>query len=148
LVLRRSKIITLINNISLTMVKIKSTFFFFFAALIFVKCNHLPFHIEEAYYQSWYKSENEKGTTIYFRLSDVKLGIRFDSLVFRGNELPLVAEIQGNEVKLTGQLNIGNTRIANKKELNNSQDQLLVKYQGKRFVYPVKLDRKEMKYYR
>jgi len=105
------------------------------------------FKIKEAYYQSWIKSENEKGTNVFIELVNVKAGVEFDSIVFRGNKIQAFASIKGNIVLLEGILTVGITRISIDSQPFNSSDQLLYTYKGNKFSIPVKtFNRKESKH--
>ena len=104
------------------------------------------FKVKNAFYQSWMKNENEKGTSMYLELSNVKQGIVFDSIIFRGNMLPLISENENNITKLSAALIVGTPRISLEKKIVNKPDQLLYQYNGKRYYYPVNFHRKEMKY--
>jgi hypothetical protein len=113
------------------------------------KYNQSLFQMKQAYYQSWTKSENEKGTNIFIELIDVQDGIEFDSIIFRGNRLPVFVTHDGNMVRLQGMLNIGISRIQLDKKFVDKPDQLLYRYKGNRLSFLLKIiERKNMEYFK
>ena len=113
-----------------------------------IKGKQSLFQVKEAYYKSWFKSDNEKGTHIIIELSRVKYGVVFDSMIFRGKILPLYIDNEGNDLKLKADLVIGIPRISEERKTVDEPDQLLYKYLGKRYFYLINLQRKEMKYFK
>ena len=104
------------------------------------------FKVKNAFYQSWMKNENDKGTNLSIEMINVQQGIVFDSIVFRGNMLPVFSDIENNVTKLSAALIVGIPRISLEKKIVNKPNQLLYQYNGKRYYYPVNFQRKEMKY--
>lgn len=105
------------------------------------------FKIKDAYYQSWMVNENEKGTTIIVELSNVKSGVEFDSLVFRGNRLSVATNIDGDKLILTSILNVGIERLIVDKKPVNLPDQLIYRSNDKKYSNPIPFfKRKETRY--
>jgi hypothetical protein len=113
-----------------------------------IKAKQSLFQVKEAYYQSWFKSENEKGTHILIEVSNIKHGVVFDSVIFRGKILPLFIDNEGNALKLKADYVMGIPRISEESKAVSNPDQLLYRYLGKRYIYPINLQRKEMKYFK
>jgi len=136
------------------MIKVSGIFFIIICSILLgfgcgiIKGKQSFFQIKEAYYQSWYKSDNEKGTYIFMKLSDVKQGAVFDSMIFRGRILPLFIDNEGNDLELKADFVMGTPRISDESKAVSKSDQLLYKFLGKRYFYPINLQRKEMKYYK
>ena len=136
------------------MIKVSGIFFIIICSILLgfgcaiIKGKQSLFQIKEAYYQSWFKSENEKGTHIVIELSNVKQEVVFDSMIFRSKILPLFIDSEGNALKLKADFVMGTSRISEESKAVSKPDQLLYKYLGKRYFNPINLQRKEMKYYK
>jgi hypothetical protein len=133
------------------MIKIKMSVFFICISMscCVLKKEKSMFHLKGAWYQSWIKSENEKGTNICVELSEVQPGVEFDSIIFRSRRLPLFMTMEKGTIRLTSVLTSGISRISIESTVTNYPDQLLYKYLGKRHVYPIKeFRRKEMEYFK
>jgi len=124
------------------------------AAIYFTSCQSVskgkvsPFRLNSAYYQSWVMSENERGTDIILRLDGVRKGIEFDSIVFRGIELPVFTSAEKDVIILKSILPIGQSRIRIESRVTGGPDQLIYRIKGKRKSYLLKnLERKETRYY-
>jgi len=124
------------------------TFFFIFICLSVLHggCGTMKtqpsFRIKEAWYQSWIVNEHEKGTNIYLELKNVPSGMEFDSIIFRNTQLPVFLERGADTVRIKSILNIGIPLLPIDKKVVNKPDQLLYRYNGKRYSYPLKLERK------
>ncbi len=107
------------------------------------------FKINQAYYQPWIVSEDEKGTDIIVELSDVEEAVDFDSIVFRGVRMKAFAEQKERTVELKSILPAGKSRIIDlENHVVNLPDQLIYHFQGKRVSYPLKItERKSDKIY-
>jgi hypothetical protein len=114
-----------------------------------VKSNQTLFEIKDGYYQSWMKSENEKGTNIFVTLINVKPGVTVDSIVFRGSKIPAFVSINGDTFKIKGILNSGIPVLEVEKKPSKLPDQIIYSYKGKRLTFFLThLQRKEMMYYK
>lgn len=108
----------------------------------------MPFRINSAYYQSWVMSENERGTDIILRLKNVRKRIKFDSIVFRGVELPVFTSAEKGGIILKSILPTGQSRIRIGSHVTGGPDQLIYRIKGERKSYPLKnLERKETRNY-
>lgn len=136
------------NNITRILVFVSIFTWVFAGCCIFKTSNKSFFKVQDAFYQSWVKKETQKGTQITIILKDVKPNVQFDSIIFRGLQIPVSIENKENNVVLTSvvlslipELNDGSVPV-------NKQDQLLFKVNGKRqFFILEKIRREKMKYY-
>jgi hypothetical protein len=109
--------------------------------------NAKVFNVEDAYYQSWMYSTEEKGTDIMVYLSNVQDEVEFDSLIFRGVSLPVFVSENNMDVVLKSILNTGISKISVVKKPAGKPDQLIYYFKGSKYSYPLKnIRRKEMKY--
>jgi len=130
-----------------------AAFFLVVGCLLQTSCGILRphqalFQIKEAYYQSWFKNDNEKGTNVFLELTDVQQGVTFDSIVFRGSMLPLGQSQEDNITKLSAALISGVPRMLTNNDPDTGPDRLLYRYAGKRYSYPLTLQRKDTKYFK
>jgi len=93
------------------------------------------FIIQDAYYQSWVARKQENGTDIIVRLVNVQKEVKFDSLIFRGIQLPVWTTENNGIATLKSILTSGIEKIHTKKKLVHKPDQLLYYYQGTREIY-------------
>lgn len=128
---------------------------FIVAMVLLISCNlikqnnHKAFRIKEAYYQSWVVSDDEKGTDILLTLGDVKKGVEFDSIVFRGVRLRAFATGTNDEVSLKSVLTSGIPRLKLDKTVVNLPDQLIYRFNGQRKSCLLNgIERKSTKFYR
>jgi hypothetical protein len=106
------------------------------------------FEIKDAYYQSWVLNENEKGTDVFIEAIHVKEGIVFDSIIFRGQSLPVFSEEKNGIVYLKSIINVGISKIQSESKATNLPDQLIYSYQGTKHNWILKnIRRGKMKYY-
>lgn len=131
-----------------------AAFFLMVGCLLQTSCGMLrPYHttlfqVKEAYYQSWFKNDHEKGTNVFLELTDVQQGITFDSIVFRGNMIPLERTEEDHVTKLSAALLSGVPRILNNTKPDSGPDRLIYRYMGKRCSYMLTLERKDAKYFK
>lgn len=106
------------------------------------------FDIKDAFYQSWVISEKEKGTNINLEIINVKKGVVFDSIIFRGLRLPVFVEEKEGIVHLKSIINIEMSRIKLESKVTGKPDQLIYHYQDTQHSYILKKIRREkMKYF-
>jgi hypothetical protein len=91
------------------------------------------FNIQDAYYQSWVAHNNEKGTDIMIQLINVQNEIRFDSLVFRGIQIPVYSWEKDGIVTLKGILSTDADKLHIPKKIVKKPDQLIYHFQGKKY---------------
>lgn len=125
-----------------------------FSFLILCECNMAKssgekyFKIEEAFYQSWLKNENDKGTTVTIILSSIKNNIQFDSIVFRGQQITVSAENKENTTILSATIYSGIHKLNINSKPVNKPDQLIFRVNGETHIYILKnIRREKMKYY-
>jgi len=100
--------------------------------------NSEPFNIKEAYYQSWVVSDDEKGTDIVLAMNNVKQGVEFDSIVFRGVRMRAFVTKNNKDVNIKSILPSGSSRIKLDIKVVNLPDQLIYHYRGERKSYSLK----------
>jgi hypothetical protein len=108
------------------------------------------FVIRDAYYQSWIRNENEKGTNIVVEVADLQPGISFDSIVFRGTRLQVFCEEKDGIVYLKSYLNPPLSVIQLGGETISKTDAALIlfHYNGESQAYIImEIRRLAMKYY-
>jgi hypothetical protein len=106
------------------------------------------FIVKDAYYQSWILNENEKGTNIYLLLTDIEKGISFDSIIFRGLQMPVSIKTEGEITTLKSTINIDPAKLESEKKPTDRPDQLIYSLDGKIYTYKLETIRREkMKYY-
>jgi hypothetical protein len=106
------------------------------------------FTFKESFYQSWLTNDNEKGTNIYVVVVDIKPGVVFDSMVFRGVKLPLSLEEKNGQTQLKSVLHKDMSVFQNEKEITGLPDQLIFHYNNmKNFFLLTDIRRVDMKYY-
>lgn len=111
--------------------------------------NPEPFNVKEAYYQSWVVSDDEKGTDIVLTMNDVKQGVEFDSIVFRGVRMRAFVTQNNYKVSIKSILPSGKSRIKMDITVVNLPDQLIYHYHGVRISYPFKTIKGKMtKFYK
>jgi len=110
--------------------------------------HHDLFKVNEAYYQSWVVSENDKGTDILLTLNKVEDGVKFDSIIFRGVRLVVFVTKNKNEVSIKSILPSGIPRLKLENEVVNLPDQLIYQFNGIRKTYLLKsIKRKNTRFY-
>ncbi len=112
---------------------------------IIVQTTH--FQVNDAFYQSWTVSENEKGTDIVLKLSTVDKCIVFDSLVFRGVQMPVSVSFENEYVILKSVLHVGISRLKTSNTIVKKPDQLLYKCLEARQSYSLNGMRREKNKY-
>ena len=122
--------------------------FFLFGCSILHNQQNKLFTLKDAWYQSWMISEQEKGTIVTILLSDVEKDIVFDSVVFRGVQMPLNSEIKDGNTILTCNLNREQSRLMDDKETPvDKPNQIMYRYKGEKKTYIIEsIRREEMKY--
>ena len=95
------------------------------------------FNVQDAYYQSWVARKEENGTDIIILLVKVQKEIKFDSLIFRGIQLPVVSSENNGVVTLKSMLTSGSEKIHTKKKIVNKPEQLLYYYKGTKRIFPL-----------
>lgn len=127
------------------MIKMKATLLFMCICMscCILKKDESLFRMKDAWYQSWYKSESEQGTTVSVELLNVKPGVEFDSIIFRHKQLPLFTSKDNNVTKLSTVVNQPTAKMFIKYSFSDKFDQLQYKYLGKRYVYPIKAFRRK-----
>jgi hypothetical protein len=83
------------------------------------------FRVKDAYYQSWILNENKNGTNIVIELTDVKAGVVFDSVIFRGLKFPVYFEEKDGTVKLKSILNNDMVLLSTGPEKSDLPDMLM-----------------------
>jgi len=105
------------------------------------------FNVQDAYYQSWVARKQENGTDIFILLVKIQKEIQFDSLIFRGIQLPVFTSEMNGVVTLQSMFTSGLEKIPMKKKIVNKPDQLLYYYQGTRRTFLLNsIRRLNMKY--
>ena len=115
-----------------------------------IRPNKMPdFKLKKANYQSWYISPQNKGTDVLIIVSNVKAGVVFKSIVFRGIEVPIEEQISGNKIVLKASFNPGIAMLHSKSKINRKANQLIYKI-GKQHKSMLlsNLKRKKNKFYR
>jgi hypothetical protein len=106
------------------------------------------FEIKDAYYQSWVISESEKGTSIIIEISEIKNGVVFDSIIFRGLRLPVFIEEKDGITYLKSMYNAELSKISLNSDVADEPDKILYHYQTSKRLYDLKnIRRLKMKYY-
>jgi len=106
------------------------------------------FKVEDTYYQSWMVNEQEKGINIFIEVSDVKNGVLFDSIIYRGMQIPATIESNENNVVIKGTFLSTSARIEANHSPTDKPDQFSYSYKGKHHFYKLKdIRRENMKYY-
>jgi len=133
----------------------KFTYLFIFGLILMLSCNRRItstnefFSVKECYYESWMAGKTEKGTTVTFILTDVKAGIRFDSLVFNKNQVPLTQTESKNTVSLVGTIPAYGSKLDATITNTNKANQLIYSQNNNKFSYPFdSISRRKMKYYK
>jgi len=96
------------------------------------------FNVKETYYQSWISKNQVKGTDIVIQLINVQKEVIFDSLVFRGIQLPVFIQKQDDVVTIKTVLSFDDTKFSIDKKVTHKPDQLLYMFQGKRYSFSLK----------
>lgn len=106
------------------------------------------FTIKDAYYQSWMVSEQEKGTTLTIVLTNIEKDISFDSIIFRGIQMPVNMEVKESTTILRSTISQNQARfIENTNTAANKPDQLIYTYKNERKSFKLEsIRREEMKY--
>jgi hypothetical protein len=105
------------------------------------------FEIKDAHYQSWVAKTNENGTNIFIDLVKTKEGVTFDSIIFRGLELPVFIEDKEGTLHLKSIINLDISKIKPDYKVANAPDRLIYTFKGKKHSYLLKNIRREnMKY--
>lgn len=106
------------------------------------------FIIKDAWYQSWVVDENERGTDIFIEITDIKNGVVFDSIVFRGLRLPVFVEKRDSMIVIKSIIEAPLSKLHIKNEFVGKPDQLIYHYKGTSHSQALKEIRsKSMKYY-
>jgi hypothetical protein len=106
------------------------------------------FEIKDAFYQSWVISESEKGTSIVIEITNIKEGVVFDSIIFRGLKLPVFIEEKDGITYLKSLLNIELSKISLESKVTDEPDKIIYHYQTSKRLYDLKnIRRLKMKYY-
>jgi hypothetical protein len=128
---------------------------YFFPILFFVfSCNILNnqqkklFTVKDAYYQSWIVDEQNKGTTITIVLSEIDNSVNFDSLVFRGIQMPVDVESKdGTSIIKSTYSQHQNLFIEKSNNPTFGNDALIYTYKGEKKYYKLEsIRREDMKY--
>jgi hypothetical protein len=121
---------------------------------LFSMCNIMKsspgklFKIKEAWYQPWMFNKKEKGTDIVLEMLNVKQGVVFDSIVFRGLKIQVFIEKKGDILQLKSTINADVSVLQFDKQKTNESDQLIYHYNGKRgTVALTSIKARETKYY-
>lgn len=107
------------------------------------------FKIIDTSYYSWFVNENERGTDIIIWLKNVKEGIHFDSVVFRGRKIPVYSQIKRKTVELKAVLPTATSALPDQSEpyLEFKSNLLIYNYMGEKYLIELPtLRREEMKY--
>lgn len=115
-----------------------------------IRSNRVPdFHIKKSYYQSWTISPQIKGTDVIVSVSNVRAGIHFKSIIFRGIEVPVQQRIFRNKVVLKATFNRGLTKLKSNSKINRQANQLRYMLGNKEKFIPLNnIKRKKNKYYK
>ena len=106
------------------------------------------FKIIDAYYQSWVINENEKGIDIVIELKNVRSGLEFQSIIFRGLELPISIKKENNTTYLKAAYTIGLSKLDYKKTPSSKENQLIYQIDKvKKTVLLKEIRRKKTKFY-
>jgi len=110
--------------------------------------NKKLFIVKDAYYQSWMVSNQEKGTSICILVADVEKEVIFDSIIFRGIQMPVNFEIKDGTGTIESNINFELSKLESKSKSSEKPNQLIYSYQGKQYSYRLESIRREnMKYY-
>jgi len=94
-------------------------------------------------------NNNDKGTNLFLELADIKPGVVFDSVIFRGVKLPVFIEEKDGVTKLKGILYRDLDIFLKEQEVSNLPDQLIYHYHDKRYTFRLEnIRRINMKYYK
>ena len=115
-----------------------------------VRSNRMPdFHIKNSSYQSWFVSPQNKGTDVVVVVSNVKPGVQFKSIIFRGIEVPVHKRILSNKIVLKATFSPGIAKLHYKSKINRKSNQLKYKIGNKeRIILLNNLIRKKNKYFK
>jgi hypothetical protein len=124
------------------------TLFFAFSCSILNNPQKKLFTVKDAYYQSWMISGQEKGTTVTIIVTEIDKDVNFDSIVFRGVQMPVNTEVKESTTVLKSILNRDQSRLLeDKNTTTNKPDQLLYRYKEEKKSYILDSIRREnMKY--
>ena len=122
---------------------IKPAVFYSPLLFIFLNCNTIQqekasFKLEDAYYQPWVINDNEKGTDVIIELTHVAKEITFDSIVFRGVQLPVFLLEGKDKLILKSKLYVGLARLPIASKPNHKPDQLIYIYMGRKYSFLLK----------
>jgi hypothetical protein len=99
------------------------------------KVQKIPFHLKDSFYQSWIYNPDEKGTNIVLKLSGVKKGVTFDSIIFRGVKMEVFVTESNKGITLESILPSGKSRIPLKNEVVSLPDQLIFHQGDQRRIF-------------
>jgi hypothetical protein len=103
-----------------------------------------PFKLKKAVYRSWIVSETERGTDVILELSNVKEGIIFDSIIFRGIRLKaFVTPLKKGIIQIKSIIPSGRSRIRFEFTIVNLPDQLIYHQESERKAIFLKNIRRE-----
>lgn len=108
----------------------------------------IPFHMQEACYQSWFLNAEESGTNLWIKVTHVKTDVVFDSVVFRGWQMPVSIADSGNYILLQTMIPSEKMKQLHTLRRVDEPNQLQFLYKNKRQNIALKnIRRKEMKYF-
>ena len=119
--------------------------------IIFVRCSserQLPFRVKECSYQTWFIDAEKHGTRIWIKVKRPDPGVEFDSVVFRGFQMPVVLSEHKNYLLLRADIPSRKMMHLHSIHITEKSDQLQYRYMGQKGnVLLTNIERKEMTYY-
>lgn len=119
--------------------------------IIFVRCSSerkLPFRVKESSYQTWFIDAEEHGTRLWIKVKRPDPGVEFDSVVFRGFQMPVALSEHKNYLLLRADIPSEKMMHLHPIYVTEKPDQLQYRYMGKKGnVLLTNIERKEMTYY-
>lgn len=108
----------------------------------------MPFRMQETCYQSWVANAEESGTNLWIKVSHVKSDVVFDSVVFRGWQMPVCRADSGRFILLQAMIPSEKMKQLHKLRRVNEPNQLQFIHKNERKNILLKnIRRKEMKYF-
>jgi hypothetical protein len=102
---------------------------FYFNCRIIKNKKEIPFRIKDAFYQTWVASK-QTGTDIIIQIDHIQENIRFDSIIFRGIQLPVFTHEKDGIVTLKSILSFDMKTFHIEKKIVDKPDQLLYEHDG------------------
>lgn len=107
-------------------------FFLIYGCTTAQKIHHTPLRVDDAYYYSWFVTENERGTYMEIHVTEMRKDISYDSLIFRGGAFPVSAERSGRNVTIMAEHATVGFEHLNLRRPVDLPDQLVYSWMGQK----------------